>query len=142
MRSALLTVAFILTIPLGALAQEAKPSPTPTPAPSPSPSPSAAPDISGKWTLGVDAGGTAVSLALELSQKGSEFSGTAASDVGGGKVEGGKLSGKTFTATLRADVQGQAVDFKMEGSLDGEKMSGTLSNAGFGTLAFSGARNK
>lgn len=106
--------------------------------------PSAAPagDLTGKWSLSVDAGGQVLEIAVELKQTASDFVGSTTSQLGNGTIDGGKVSGKAFTAILHADVQGQAVDFKMEGTLDGDKISGTFSNVGFGSLPFSATRVK
>ena len=138
MKLTLLSIFFVLVLSIAATAQTAKPSPTPTPAPSPA----ATADISGKWSLAADAGGQTLSILVELKQTGADFSGTTTSDLGNGKIDSGKVTGKAFTAVLHADVQGQAIDFKMEGTLDGDKMSGSFSNAGFGSVPFSATRTK
>ena len=105
---------------------------------------SAAPgaNLSGKWTLVAEAPGQQIQIAVELNQTGADFTGGTTSDIGNGKIDGGKVSGKAFTATLHADVQGQAVDFKMEGTIDGGKMTGTFSNPGFGSIPFSATKDK
>lgn len=135
MKLTFLSSLFVLVFSLAAFGQDAKP----TPAPSPSPAPA---DISGKWSLAADAGGQTLSIAVELKQTGADFSGTTASDLGNGKIDGGKVSGKAFTAVLHAEIQGQVVDFKMEGTLDGDKMSGSFSNSNFGSVPFSATRSK
>jgi hypothetical protein len=43
---------------------------------------------------------------------------------------------------LKADVQGNIVDFKIDAVIDGDKMTGTLTNAGFGAIPFSATRDK
>ncbi|MEP6789589.1 MAG: hypothetical protein ABJB40_14210 [Acidobacteriota bacterium] len=139
------TILFTLFLTLfifsaGTMAQTA-PKPEPTPAPSPSPAPKAA-DISGKWALAANANGQTIDIAVEIKQTDDNFTGTTSSQIGNGTIEGGKVSGKTFTATLKADVQGQAVDFKMEGSIDGDKMSGTFSNGSFGSVPFTATKTK
>ena len=136
MKTIILSAIFLILFCVGAYAQPGKSDPKPTPAPA------ASTDISGKWALAADAGGQTVNLNADLKQTGTEFSGIVESDVGGGKIDGGKLDGKKFTAVLHADVQGQQVDFKMEGTLEGDKMTGTLSNANFGNIAFGGSRSK
>lgn len=135
-----LLVLFLFTI--GAFAQKtdapAKPAPTPTPAPTP-----AASDLSGKWNLLADAGGQVIDILVEIKQTGDTFTGTTSSAIGNGTIEGGKVTGKTFKAMLKADVQGQMVDFTMEGAVaDGPKMTGSFANAGFGTVPFSAAKEK
>jgi hypothetical protein len=44
--------------------------------------------------------------------------------------------------TLHAEIQGQPVDFAMEGSVDGDKMTGTFSNPAFGQIPFTATRSK
>lgn len=99
-------------------------------------------DISGRWTISVDAGGQMIDLVVEFKQTGTDFIGTMASQVGEGTIEKGKVAGGKLTSTLVADVQGQPTTIKMEGTVNGDKMSGTLDVPGFGILQFSGARNK
>lgn len=99
-------------------------------------------NIAGHWALVTDANGQSLSIACDLKQTGADFTGTTSSDIGGGTIDGGKVSGKNFTATLHADVQGQPVDFKMEGSVDGDKMTGSFASGNLGTFSFTGSRSK
>ncbi len=127
-------VLFVFT--MAAFAQ--KPAPAPSPAPTP-----AALDISGKWNLQADANGQVIDILVEIKQTGDTFIGTTTSMIGNGTIEAGKVTGKTFTALLKADVQGQMVDFKMEGAVaDGSKISGSFANSGFGTIPFSAVKEK
>jgi dipeptidyl aminopeptidase/acylaminoacyl peptidase len=103
---------------------------------------SASAELNGKWSVVADAGGQQIEIEIEFSQSGSDFTGASFSEIGGGAIEGGKLSGSSFSAILHADVQGQKVDFKMEGTINGDTISGTFSNAGFGSVPFSGTRVK
>jgi len=41
-----------------------------------------------------------------------------------------------------ADVQGQAMEFVIDATVDGEKMSGTVTGGSFGSLPFVGIRAK
>ncbi len=104
---------------------------------------SAAPgaDLSGKWSLSADAHGQMMQIAVELKQSGPSFGGTTAAEIGNGLIDGGKVSGKAFTATMHADIQGQVVDFTMEGIIDGDKMTGTFTNPSFGSIPFTATRN-
>ena len=47
-----------------------------------------------------------------------------------------------MTAKLLAEVQGQAMEFVVEAIVDGDKMTGTLSGAAFGSLPFIATRAK
>ena len=99
-------------------------------------------NLDGKWSLVADANGQQIQIAVEFKQTGSDFTGGTYAEIGNGTIEKGKVSGKTFTALLHADVQGQLVDFAMEGTVNGDTMSGTFTNPQFGSVPFSAARNK
>lgn len=70
-------------------------------------------DISGKWTPVADAGRQLIDISVELMQTGSEFTATPSSHMGIGKIDG---------------------------TLDGGKMTGTLSNPAFGSIPFSATK--
>lgn len=97
-------------------------------------------DVSGKWSLMVDAGGQIFQIDMELKQKDADFNGTISSMLGGGTVEDGKVSGKNVTANVKADIQGQTIPIKMEGVVEGDKMTGTLSGPGIPLSSFTATR--
>lgn len=99
-------------------------------------------DVSGKWAMIADAGGQQIEIAVELKQTGADFAGSTASMLGAGNIEGGKVSGTSFTAVLKADVQGQAMTIQIEGKIDGDKMSGTMTAPGLPLIPFSATRTK
>src|SRR2546426_12083958 len=112
MKNIVLILLFLLLFSFAASAQNAKP--TPTPAPSPSPSPTAV-DLTGKWAVVADAGGQAINILMEITQKGAEFTGVTTADIGGGKNDGGKRTGKSVPPVLHADRPGQAGDLNYQG---------------------------
>ncbi len=97
-------------------------------------------NVSGKWTFMVDAGGQVIDLAVELKQDGATFIGTMASAVGNGIFEKGSVAGNAVKATLNADVQGSPASIAVEGTVDGEKMAGTMNVPGVGVVTFSAVR--
>ncbi|MEO6484878.1 MAG: S9 family peptidase [Pyrinomonadaceae bacterium] len=105
---------------------------------------SAAPaaNLTGKWTLAADTQGQILQIAVDLKQIGADFTGTTASQLGNGTIGGGKVSGKNFTAILMADVQGNTVEFKMEGTIDGDKITGSIVNPAFGSIPFTATKDK
>ena len=105
---------------------------------------SAAPtaDLSGKWSLVVDHGGQTMEIALALKQAGADVTGTTSAMFGNGTVDGGRVSGKSLIATLHADIQGQPMDFKIDGTVVGDKMTGTFTNPAFGVIPFTATRDK
>jgi peroxiredoxin len=102
--------------------------------------PAAAANLGGKWTLVADAGNQ-ITIAMELKQDGASFTGGTFATIGSGTIEGGKVSGNNFTALLKADIQGQIVELQMEGKIDGNKMSGTFSGGGFGSIPFTATKD-
>jgi hypothetical protein len=98
--------------------------------------------VGGKWTWLVEAPGQQVELAVDLKQEGASFTGTSVSAIGNAVIDGGKVSGKSFTATLKAEIQGNPTEFAIEGTLDGDKIVGTITGGGFGSLPFTAARAK
>ena len=115
------------------------------PAGAPAASPAAAPgvDISGKWTLAVDAGGQIIEVVLELKQNPAGLlSGTMSSPVSTATVEKGSVNGKDLSVTLKGEVQGQASDIQVDGKIDGDKISGTVTVPGLGSFPFTGSRSK
>jgi dipeptidyl aminopeptidase/acylaminoacyl peptidase len=97
-------------------------------------------NLGGKWTLVADAGNQ-ITIAMELKQEGANFTGGTFATIGSGTIEGGKVSGNNFTAILKADIQGQIVELQMEGKIDGNKMSGTFSGGGFGSIPFTATKD-
>jgi dipeptidyl aminopeptidase/acylaminoacyl peptidase len=112
------------------------------PAAMPATAPAGVAIMTGVWTLMADAGDQAIEVSMEIKQDGMTFAGTTAAAIGAGTISGGKLNGTAFTATLISDVQGQQVEFKMEGTLSGDTISGTFTSASLGSVPFTGTRNK
>jgi dienelactone hydrolase len=99
-------------------------------------------DVSGKWKMLADAGGQMIQIDLDLKQNEADFDGKMNSILGGGTVENGKVSGTNFTADAKLEVQGQAMVLKMEGKVEGEKMTGTLSGPGLSAITFTATKEK
>jgi len=104
---------------------------------------SAAPamDLSGKWTMLAHAG-QSIEIAVLLKQENGAFTGATAAEIGNGVIDSGKVSGTTFTAILHTEIQGQPMDIPMEGSVSGNKMTGTFNVPGMGVVPFTAERSK
>jgi hypothetical protein len=98
-------------------------------------------NVSGKWNLTANAGGQELPITMDLTQTGGDFSGSLNSMMGGGKIEGGKVSGKNIVGTARVDVQGQSMEIKIEGVIDGDKMTGTIAGPGLPPISFTGVKS-
>ena len=99
-------------------------------------------NISGKWSMTVDAGGQTVDISLDLKQEGADFTGSTSSHLGDGTVEKGKVSGTNVKAIVKSDVQGQMMEIQLDGKVDGDKMTGTLVVPGLGTMPFTAVKPK
>ena len=99
-------------------------------------------NVGGKWTWIVEAPGQPVEIAVEIKHDGVAFSGTGTSMIGNSLIEGGKVTGKAISATLKAEIQGQPMEFAIEGSVEGDKIVGTITGGGFGSLPFTATRTK
>ncbi|MFM9903009.1 MAG: hypothetical protein ACKVQJ_00390 [Pyrinomonadaceae bacterium] len=141
MKYNLLVLLFTLFIFSAVASAQNTPAPAPSPAPTPAPV-SAPTDISGRWSLAADAPGQTIQITVEFKQDGDALTGSTSSEMGNGTIDSGKVTGKTFTATLHADVQGTQMDFKMDGTVDGDKMTGTFTNPQLGTIPFSATKGK
>lgn len=92
-------------------------------------------DCNGKWTLVVDAGGQSLEMEMVIKQEGDAFTGTLASVMANGTIEGGKVTGNAIKATAKVSFQGQSLEIPMTATVDGDKLSGTLESQ-FGSLPF------
>lgn len=99
-------------------------------------------DISGKWMMSANAGGQEIPITLELKQSGAGFNGSMSSMLGAGNVQDGKVSGKNVKGTAKVEVQGQTMELQMEGTVEGDSMTGTLSGAGFPPISFTAKKEK
>lgn len=103
---------------------------------------SAAPavNMSGKWKMMADTGGEKVEVALDLKQEGANFSGSMSSPMGGGTVENGKVSATNVSGIIKAEIQGQPLEFQMESKIVDGKLVGTLTCPGIPTVTFTASK--
>ncbi len=111
--------------------------------PSNSGSPSGSSSLAnGKWILTVAAPGQNVDVVLDLTQDGETLSGTMSSEMGGGRITKGAVSGNKVSATINADIQGSPTELQLEGTIEGGKFNGTVLAHGLGSFPFSGVKGK
>ena len=99
-------------------------------------------DISGKWNLSANTGGQEIIVALDFKQEGAKVSGSMSSDHANGTLDNGKVSGKNFKGTIKAEIQGQPMDLEMEGTVEGDTITGTLSNPQLPPISFTAKKEK
>ncbi len=86
----------------------------------------AAANVGGKWTLTVDAQGQQLPVTLMLKQDGGKVSGSLDSVMGKGDIADAKVNGNKFVGTAKSQIQGQAMDLVISGTIDGDSMKGTI----------------
>ena len=99
-------------------------------------------ELTGKWSLAVQVPGETVDVTLELKQAGEEVSGTMTSSHASGKVDKGNYKEKKLSLVVSADIQGSPTPLQVDGTVDGDKMTGSITAQGLGTFPFSGTRSK
>ncbi|MEQ1762251.1 MAG: S9 family peptidase [Pyrinomonadaceae bacterium] len=98
--------------------------------------------VTGKWALSVAAPGEAVDVLLDLKQNGDNVTGTMASGVGGGTITKGSFKDNKLIATITADIQGSPTELAIEATIDGDKITGSITAHGLGNFSFAGTRSK
>ena len=83
-------------------------------------------DVAGKWNLVIDFQGQQLPVSLNLEQNSEGITGVLETMLGNGKISDGRVSGSKLSATAKAEMQGQAVEFQISGKVGGNTMSGTI----------------
>lgn len=97
--------------------------------------------VAGNWTLSLNFMGSDVDVKMSLEQDGSSVSGSLTTMLGEGKIEVGRVEGNAVSANAVTEIQGQAVEFVINGTVDGDKIKGTIESSMIpDLLEFSGSR--
>jgi dipeptidyl aminopeptidase/acylaminoacyl peptidase len=99
-------------------------------------------NIAGKWNLLANVNGQEVPVSLDVNQNGSAVTGTVSSTQANGTIESGKVSANNLTATLKVNIGGQAMELAMEGTIAGNKMTGSLAGPGLPPITFTATKQK
>jgi len=98
----------------------------------------AALNLTGRWTIVVDAGGQTIPFTLDLVQQGGAITGSIESPQGVAPLTNGTLTADGFT--LKANVNiGQPFEITLNGKAVGSQMSGSMT-APQGTATFTGSK--
>lgn len=99
-------------------------------------------DLTGTWSVAVDAQGQSVTSTLTVEQKGDSISGVLASELGEAKVLGA-VKGDTVNFVFGLDMNGQQLNIAATALLtDADNMAGSMDVAGMGNMPFSARRQK
>lgn len=84
-------------------------------------------NVAGTWSLTLDFQGQKLPVTLTLEQDSTLIRGKLETMLGDGEIASGKVTGKKFSATAVAEMQGQNLEFAINGTADGDSISGTIS---------------
>lgn len=97
--------------------------------------------VAGNWTLSLNFMGSEVAINMSLDQEGNSVSGKLTTMLGEGEISGGRVNGNKISATAITEIQGQSVEFIINGVTDADTMKGTISSSMIpDSLEFSGSR--
>jgi len=100
-------------------------------------------DVSGSWALSIDFQGQQIPVSLNLTQTGDTANGSLETMLGNGEISGGRVNGNKLSAAALTEIQGETVEFLINGTVNGDSMSGTLSAPVVPEpLAFTGSRSR
>lgn len=98
-------------------------------------------DVSGTWTLSVQAPEAQGDITAIFTQEGSTVEGALdVPMVGGAEMTDGKVEGNTFSFQLHVDFDGQWFSIDVEAEVDGDDMSGEFYVPEMGAMAFTAKR--
>lgn len=117
-------------------------------APPPAPRPNAgagggnqpAAQVAGAWSMTLTGPQGPVDITMTLTQSGSSFSGTMASQVGNQEISDGQISGRTITWSSTISIGGQSITLNYRGEVDGSRITGSAELGSFGSATFTAER--
>jgi hypothetical protein len=96
--------------------------------------------IDGKWEITINSPLGAQKATLDLASDGTSLTGSQQAAQGSGPVENGKVDGNiaTWSAKISSPMP-MTLDFT--GTVDGDKLSGSVKAGSFGSFPFTGSRS-
>jgi hypothetical protein len=96
--------------------------------------------VDGKWDIVINSPLGAQKASLDFKTDGSALTGTQQAAQGSGPLENGKVDGNTLTWSAKiSNPMPLTLDFT--GTVDGDKLSGSVKAGAFGSFPFSGSRS-
>jgi hypothetical protein len=93
----------------------------------------------GKWEIVINSPLGAQKATLDIATDGASLTGTQTAAQGSGPLENGKVDGDTLTWSAKiSSPMPLTLDFT--GTLDGDKLSGSVKAGSFGSFPFAGSR--
>ena len=96
-------------------------------------------NVTGKWELAIE-GQMGMTLTIEFSQEEAALSGKLITPFGAFDFTDGAISGKDVSFEISISVAGQDIDLFFSATVEGERMRGSVVQAGSGTAEFTAKR--
>ncbi|HEX4636405.1 MAG TPA: hypothetical protein VH189_09510 [Rhizomicrobium sp.] len=95
--------------------------------------------VDGKWEIVINSPMGAQKAALDIATDGNSLTGTQTAQQGSGPLENGKVDGNnlSWSAKISSPLP-LTLDFS--GTVDGDKLSGSVKAGSFGSFPFTGSR--
>jgi len=100
---------------------------------------SAAANVSGAYSISIQAPGQALSGRLNIVQSGDSLTGTLVTDLGTSELKNGRIGPDGFTFSGTVIAGGETIDFTVRGRISGNELSGTVESQ-MGSFPISGTR--
>jgi hypothetical protein len=96
-------------------------------------------NVTGKWEMSLE-GGMGMKLTVDFVQEEAALSGQMTTPFGVFEFTGGVVSGNTISFEMNVSVGGQDLDLFFSGTVEGERMTGSVVQGGAGTAEFTARR--
>jgi hypothetical protein len=95
--------------------------------------------VDGKWEIVINSPMGAQKATLDLATDGNALTGTQQAAQGSGPLENGKVDGNALTWSAKI-TSPMPLTLDFNGTVDGDKLSGSVKAGAFGSFPFSGSR--
>jgi len=95
--------------------------------------------VDGKWEIVINSPLGAQKAQLDLAANGNALTGTQQAAQGSGPVENGKIDGNAISWSAKI-TSPMPMTLEFAGTVDGDKLSGSVKAGGFGSFPFTGTR--
>lgn len=83
-------------------------------------------DVAGNWKLLIDFQGQEMPVSLNIAKNDDAVTGVLETMLGEGKIDNVSVRGNRFSAVAMTEFQGQPLELTINGAVEGENMSGTI----------------
>ena len=95
--------------------------------------------VDGKWEIVINSPLGAQKAALDITTNGGSLTGTQTAQQGSGPLENGKVDGNSLSWSAKITTP-LPLTLDFTGTVDGDKLSGSVKAGSFGSFPFSGNR--